>query len=144
MRKVKEVLRLRLELGLGQRAMARSCGMGLSTVHDYLERAAQAGLSWPLAEGLGEAEGEGGKRCVERWIVTALRNRKFSSLPEACERESFPMTRPSALSYFLPLQQSADSCGFHRRKLFSGSDWPDNLALPDRGEARRWRDGCGV
>ena len=52
MRKVKEVLRLRLELGLGQRAIARSCGMGLSTVHDYLERAAQAGLSWPLAEGL--------------------------------------------------------------------------------------------
>ena len=28
------VLRLRLELGLGQRQIARSCGMGLSTVHD--------------------------------------------------------------------------------------------------------------
>ena len=29
MRKVKEVLRLRSELGLGQRQIARSCGMGL-------------------------------------------------------------------------------------------------------------------
>jgi len=56
MRKVKEVLRLRLELGLGQRAIARSCRMGLSTVHDYLERAARAGIGWPIAESLGEAE----------------------------------------------------------------------------------------
>jgi hypothetical protein len=31
MRKVKDVLRLRLELGLGQRQIARSCGMALST-----------------------------------------------------------------------------------------------------------------
>jgi hypothetical protein len=30
--------------------------MGLSTVHDYLERAARAGIGWPIAEGLGEAE----------------------------------------------------------------------------------------
>ena len=30
MRKTKEVLRLRFELGLGQRQIARSCGMGLS------------------------------------------------------------------------------------------------------------------
>ena len=56
MRKVKEILRLRFELGLGQRLIARSCGMGLSTVHEYLERAAKAGISWPLAEGLGEVE----------------------------------------------------------------------------------------
>jgi len=56
MRKVKEVLRLRFELGLGQRQIARSCGMGLSTVHEYLERAARAGISWPLEEGLGEVD----------------------------------------------------------------------------------------
>jgi len=56
MRKVKEVLRLRFELGLSQRQIARSCGMGLSTVHEYLERAARAGISWPLEEGLGEVD----------------------------------------------------------------------------------------
>ena len=37
-----------VELGLGQRQIARSCGMGLGTVHDYLERAAAAGIGWPL------------------------------------------------------------------------------------------------
>jgi DNA-directed RNA polymerase specialized sigma24 family protein len=57
MRKTKEVLRLRLELGLGQRQIARSCGMGLATVHDYLERAA-AGIGWPLPEGLKEEDDE--------------------------------------------------------------------------------------
>ena len=56
MRKIKEVLRLRFELGLGQRQIARSCGIGLSTVHDYLERAGAAGIGWPLSEGLGEEE----------------------------------------------------------------------------------------
>ena len=56
MRKTKEVLRLRLELGLGQRQIARSCGMGLGTVHDYLERAAAAGIGWPLPEGWSEEE----------------------------------------------------------------------------------------
>jgi transposase len=56
MRKVKEVLRLRVEFGLGQRAIARSCGMGLGTVYDYLERAAAAGVSWPLPDGLGDEE----------------------------------------------------------------------------------------
>ena len=56
MRKVKEVLRLRFEVGLGQRQIARSCGMGLSTVHEYLERAWVAGIGWPLPEGLGEEE----------------------------------------------------------------------------------------
>ena len=54
--KTKEVLRLRFELGLGQRQIARSCGMGLGTVHDYLERAAAAGIGWPLPEGWSEEE----------------------------------------------------------------------------------------
>src|SRR2546426_781205 len=56
MRKTKEVLRLRFELGLGQRQIARSCGMGLGTVHDYLERAVAAGIGWPLPEGWSEEE----------------------------------------------------------------------------------------
>ena len=56
MRKTKEVLRLRFELGLGQRQIARSCGIGLGTVHDYLERAAAAGIGWPLPAGCSEEE----------------------------------------------------------------------------------------
>lgn len=56
MRKVKEVLRLRFELGLRQRQVARSCGIGLSTVHDYLDRATAAGIGWPLPKDLSEEE----------------------------------------------------------------------------------------
>ena len=52
MRKVKEVLRLRFGVGLQQNQIARSCSIGQATVHRYLEKAAAAGLSWPLPEDL--------------------------------------------------------------------------------------------
>jgi transposase len=50
MRKIKEVLRLRFGLGLGQEQIARSCSIGQATVHRYLERAAAIGVSWPLPD----------------------------------------------------------------------------------------------
>ena len=50
MRKTKEVLRLRFEVGLGLRQIARSCSIGLGTVHEYLHRAEAAGVKWPLCE----------------------------------------------------------------------------------------------
>ena len=46
MRKIKEVLRLRFELGLGLRAIARSCSLGLGTAHEYLQRP-NAGRQYP-------------------------------------------------------------------------------------------------
>ena len=58
MRKIKEVLRLKHEVGLGQRQIARSCSIGLGTVHDYLARAARAGLTWPLPEDWDEEQAE--------------------------------------------------------------------------------------
>jgi len=51
MRRIKEVLRLRFEAGLGHRQIARSCSLGVGTVHDYLKRAEAAGVKWPLPEG---------------------------------------------------------------------------------------------
>ena len=45
MRKVKEVLRLRFGLGLQQNQIARSCSIGQSTVHRYLEKAAAAAIA---------------------------------------------------------------------------------------------------
>ena len=50
MRKIKEVLRLRYDLGLLQNEISRSCSISQSSVNRYLERALAAGLSWPLAE----------------------------------------------------------------------------------------------
>ncbi len=49
-RQIKEVLRLRFGLGLGQDQIARSCSIAQSSVHRYLERAAAAGLTWPLPD----------------------------------------------------------------------------------------------
>lgn len=46
MRKVREILRLSLDNGLGDRPTARACGVPHSTVQDYKERASRAGLSW--------------------------------------------------------------------------------------------------
>ncbi len=51
MRKLKEILRLRYELGLGQRQIARSCSIGHGTVYEYLKHAQAAGVRWPLPEG---------------------------------------------------------------------------------------------
>ena len=48
MRKLKEVLRLRFELNLDQRQIARSCSISVSTVHEYLKRAEAAAVGWPL------------------------------------------------------------------------------------------------
>jgi transposase len=54
MRKIAEVLRLKEECQLSNRAIARSCAISHSTVSEYLRRAQEAGLSWPLPEGMGE------------------------------------------------------------------------------------------
>lgn len=54
MRKIREVLRLKWECGLTNRAIARSCSISHSTVGEYLRRAKAAGLSWPIPEALDE------------------------------------------------------------------------------------------
>ena len=48
MRKIKEVLRLKFELGLDHRQIAASCHISHVTVGNYLNRFANAGLNWPL------------------------------------------------------------------------------------------------
>lgn len=52
MRKIEEVLRLKAA-GLSLRQIQRSTGAARTTIHEYLVRAACAGLAWPLPEGLG-------------------------------------------------------------------------------------------
>jgi transposase len=54
MRHIREILRLKHE-GLGHRAVARACGVAVGTVSEYLRRAQQAGLAWPLPPELDEA-----------------------------------------------------------------------------------------
>jgi len=77
MRRIKEVLRLHHELGQGQREIARCLQIAQSTVHDYLRRAQQAGLSSPLPQGFED----------DRKLEAAL----FRSQPTApANRQSLP------------------------------------------------------
>jgi transposase len=55
LRKIREILRLKHEAGLSNRAIAGACKISNSTVGEYLRRAKAAGISWPLAE-ISEAE----------------------------------------------------------------------------------------
>ena len=55
MRKIKEVLRLKWDHNLSNRQIATSCSVSHSTVTEYLIRAKQAGLSWPLPDELDDA-----------------------------------------------------------------------------------------
>lgn len=48
MRKLREVIRLKLQAGQSGRAIGRSCGLSPSTVSAYLGRIALAKLTWPL------------------------------------------------------------------------------------------------
>jgi transposase len=55
MRKIREVLRLALGEELSQRLTSLASGVPQTTVHDYLVRAAAAGLKWPLPGDLDDA-----------------------------------------------------------------------------------------
>ena len=50
MRKIREILRLKYEAGLSNRAIAGACKVSNSTVGEYLRRAKAAGVSWPMPE----------------------------------------------------------------------------------------------
>jgi transposase len=49
-RKIKEILRLKYEAGLSNRAIAGACNISNSTVGEYLRRAEIAGIGWPVGE----------------------------------------------------------------------------------------------
>ena len=78
MRRIREVLRQRWECSFSERTVAASWGLARSTVGKYVQRAKEAGLSWPLPPKLTDEELErrlfpteepvdGGPRFVPDW-----------------------------------------------------------------------------
>jgi transposase len=65
MRKIKEILRLKHDVGLSARQIAKSCSVSRSTVSEYLRRAGAAGLSWPLDNEMDETS-------LERFLFPEL------------------------------------------------------------------------
>ena len=55
MRKIREVLRLRHACGLSERRIALAIGLSRSTISDYLKRAGNAGIAWPVAAEIDDA-----------------------------------------------------------------------------------------
>ncbi len=68
LRKTREILRLKLDARLSQRAIARSVNVSQSTVNDYVGRAVVAKLAWPLPPELDDDE------AVDRLLFPAERH----------------------------------------------------------------------
>lgn len=56
MRKIREVLRLRYQLSLSFQQIADSLNISIGTVSNYIKRAQQANIHWPLPAGMDETE----------------------------------------------------------------------------------------
>jgi transposase len=56
MRKVREVLRLKYACGASVRTIARSVGIGRTTVAEYLRRTSVIGITWPVPAEIDDAE----------------------------------------------------------------------------------------
>ena len=55
MRQVREVLRLKHAAGFSERRIAAAIGISRTTVAEYLRRASEVGITWPLPDGLDDA-----------------------------------------------------------------------------------------
>jgi transposase len=73
MRKTKEVLRLKWLNQLSDRKIAQSCNISRPAVVNYIERAEQAGLSWPLPDTLTDVE-------LERLLFPTQKSRSVRDL----------------------------------------------------------------
>jgi transposase len=76
MRKVKQILRLKLEVGMSNRAISRACNVGRETIRDYLIRFQESGLTWPEVAQMDEADVEqllftnsGSKGCSSKKVA---------------------------------------------------------------------------
>jgi len=56
MRKIREILRMKHERELPHRSIARSLHMSIGTVSEYLAKAKDIGVSWPLPSELDDAQ----------------------------------------------------------------------------------------
>jgi len=56
MRTIREILRLRFEVGLRYRGIQQAVNIGYGTVVDYLDRAQKANISWPLPVDMDERD----------------------------------------------------------------------------------------
>ena len=120
MRKIREVLRLKHELGRSHREIAGSLGIANSTVSDYLGRAGAAGFSWPLPEGLDDA---------------ALEAALFPAAPPSRIR------RPEPDWNRVHRERQRHKCGF--RSMPIGDSMPCRSVIPEHAD-HPWSERVGT
>ncbi len=74
MRKIKDLLRLKYEQRLSHRQIAASLGIAVGSVHEYLQRAQDANITWPQAEQIPETQ-------LERSLFPSVRALPDADLP---------------------------------------------------------------
>jgi transposase len=111
MRKIRETLRLKYECGSSTREIGKSCCIGRSTAGDYLRRAKEAGLSWPLPETLGDSE---------------------------LEQRLFPSTASSVISRFIPDFQEVHKELQSRKNVTLNLLWQEYKELHPDGYQYSW------
>src|SRR3954464_815115 len=82
MRRIRDVLRLKYEAGLSERAMLAALGISKGAIGSYLSRARAAGLSWPLPGGVAGGGGVPGP-LPGGLTAPALERRLFRGPPAA-------------------------------------------------------------
>ncbi len=109
MRKIKDVLRLHFEKGLGFRQISRSLNISHNSVGGYLRRARLAGISWPLPDDMTEQALEAllfpphpkakpDTRPMPDW-ATVHTERKRRSVTLALLWEEYKADNPDGLQY---------------------------------------------
>jgi len=131
MRQIREVLRLSFEERLSRRQIGAAVGLPYTTVWHYLERARQAGLSWPLPDQIDDRELEG------RLFVTATAPVQGRPLPD-WNHVHLELRRPGVTLMLLWLEykerfpdgyQYSQFCDIYRR-------WQRHLDVVMRQEHR--------
>lgn len=97
MRKVREILRLRLHVGLSARQVAKICKASTATVLEYEKRARAAGLTWPLPE---EMDDDRLERIVRGRSENPTHNRPMPEMDYLLKE----MRRPHVTLYLLWLE----------------------------------------
>jgi len=102
MRQAREIIRLKFS-SVSAHEIARRLGMALWRVRKTLRRAESAGLSWPRAESMAEAELEGvlyanrrGRSKLSKSAIGANRRSSLLSFPWIAGMKllAIPLTRP--------------------------------------------------
>ena len=115
MRKIKEALRLKLEVGLGLRQIARSCSIGLGTVHEYLQRAEARDLAMARADGSLRSLFARFSRIdvlvIDDWVMAPLAEPERRDFWEICEDRY--QVRSTILTSQLPVSKWHEQIGDH-------------------------------